>query len=65
MSTIKFLGSTFLFGTLLLVALYAVAYLVLDGPAIPAWVMIIPGLMFGLTITAMLDKPLDRAIDLP
>lgn len=60
MSTTKFLGSTVLFGALLLVALYGVAYLGFDGPAIPAWVMIVPGLMFGLTITAAIDKPLAR-----
>lgn len=65
MSTTKFLGSTFLFGTLFLAVIYGVAYLVLDGPAIPEWVMIIPGLLFGLTVTVWLDKPLDRAIDLP
>ena len=61
MSTLKFLGSIVLFAALLLAVLYVPAYLVLDGPAIPVWWMIIPALIFGLTVTAAVEAPLNRS----
>ncbi|MCA4754842.1 hypothetical protein ABFW14_12140 [Mycolicibacterium fortuitum] len=61
MSTFKFFASTVGFAVLLLAVLYTPAYLVLDGPMIPVWWMTIPALIFGLTATAAIDKPLERA----
>ncbi|GAT05332.1 response regulator receiver [Mycolicibacterium fortuitum subsp. acetamidolyticum] len=61
-STFKFFASIVLFAALLLVVLYVPAYLVFGGPAIPAWVMVLPALLFGLTVTAALDDPLKRPL---
>ncbi|WP_396902437.1 hypothetical protein [Mycolicibacterium sp.] len=61
MSTLKFIASTFLFGALLLGVLYALAYLVFGGPAVAWWIMVVPALLFGLTVTVALDKPFDRS----
>lgn len=60
MSTFKFFASIVAFAALLLAVLYGPAYLVFGGPAIPAWIMVIPALLFGLTVTAAIDKPLTR-----
>lgn len=60
-STFKFFASIFLFAALLLVALYGPAYLVFGGPATPAWVMVVPALLFGLTVTVALDDPFKRS----
>lgn len=60
-STVKFVASIFVFAALLLAVLYLPAYLFLGGPAIAWWIMVIPALLFGLTVTAALDDPLKRA----
>lgn len=60
MSTFKFFASIVLFAALLLAVLYGPAYLFLGGPMLPVYWMVIPALIFGLTVTAAIDKPLTR-----
>ncbi|MFN6544478.1 hypothetical protein [Mycolicibacterium nivoides] len=61
MSTFKFVASIVVFAVLLLAVLYIPAYLVFGGPAIVWWVMVLPALLFGLTVTAALDDALKQS----
>jgi len=45
-------------GLLLLAVLMAAAFVTRGGPAVPWWTMRVPALLFGLTVTVALDKPL-------
>jgi hypothetical protein len=61
MSTIRFVASTVGFGFLLLAVIVGAAFLLRGGPAVPWWTMIIPSLVFGLTVTCAIDQPLNRS----
>lgn len=58
MGTFRFVASIVGFALVLLVPLLAFAYVVMGGPGVPVWTMLVPALLFGLTVTAALDKPL-------